>query len=133
MNKPLIVLKFGSSVLRTAADLPRAVHEVFRHSREGFGVVAVVSAFEGVTDRLIAQAKALGADPAHGVGVSGLAALVASGERETAASLLIALAQAGIEGNILDPLAAGLRVDGNGLEGSPVDLADPRLRLPPAP
>src|SRR6185436_18888485 len=90
--------------------------------------VAVVSAFEGVTDRLIAKAKTLGADPAHGIGVSGLAALVASGERETAASLLIALAQAGIEGNILDPLAAGLRVDGNGLEGSPVDLADPRLR-----
>ena len=66
MNKPVIVLKFGSSVLRTAADLPQAVHEIFRYAREGFGVVAVVSAFEGVTDRLIEQAKALGADRARG-------------------------------------------------------------------
>jgi len=94
VSRPTIVLKFGSSVLRTAADLPQAVHEIFRYARAGFGVVAVVSAFEGVTDRLIAQAKALGADPAHEVGVSGLAALLASGERETAASLQIALSQA---------------------------------------
>ena len=41
MNRPLIVLKFGSSVLRTAADLPQAIHEIYRYSREGFGVVAV--------------------------------------------------------------------------------------------
>jgi len=128
VSQPIIVLKFGSSVLRTAADLPGAVHEIFRYSREGFGVVAVVSAFEGVTDRLLTQAKALGADPAQGVGVSGLAALVASGERETAASLQIALSRAGIPANVLDPLAAGLRVNGNGMEGSPVNLAAARLR-----
>ncbi len=129
MSKQVIVLKFGSSVLRTAADLPQAVHEIFRYSREGFGVVAVVSAFEGVTDRLLAQAKALGADPAHDVGVSGLAALVASGERESAAALQIALSRAGIPANVLDPLAAGLRVEGDGLVGSPVDLTAVLLRV----
>lgn len=127
MSKPTIVLKFGSSVLRTAADLPQAVHEIFRYAREGFGVVAVVSAFEGVTDRLIEQAKALGADPAHEVGICGLASLVASGERETAASLHIALSQAGLEANVVDPLAIGLRVDGNGIEGAPVGLDVARL------
>ncbi len=127
MNRPLIVLKFGSSVLRTAADLPHAVHEILRYSSEGFGVVAVVSAFEGVTDRLLAQARALGADPGHEVGVSGLAVLAASGERETAASLQIALSKAGIPANVLDPLVAGLRVEGNGIEGAPVDLAVGRL------
>ena len=74
MSRPLIVLKFESSVLRTVADLPSAVHEMYRYVREGFAVVAVVSAFEGVTDGLIAQGKALGADPAHEVGVWGLAA-----------------------------------------------------------
>ena len=128
MSRPLIVLKFGSSVLRTVADLPSAVHEIYRYVREGFAVVAVVSAFEGVTDALIAQGKALGADPAHEVGVSGLAAFAASGERETAASLQIALSKAGIQANLLDPLAAGLRVLGNGLEGSPVDLEAGRCR-----
>ena len=127
MNRPLIVLKFGGSVLRTPDDLPRAVHEIFRYSRDGFGVVAVVSAFHGLTDRLIAQARALGADPTHDVGVVGLAALVASGERETAASLQISLSRAGIPANVLDPLAAGLRVDGDGLDGSPVDIAVGRV------
>ena len=127
MKKPIIVLKFGSSVLRSAADLPRAVHEIFRYTRDGFGVIAVVSAFDGVTDRLLAQAKVLGAEPEHDAGISGLAALVASGERETAASLQIALSRAGLPANVLDPLAAGLRVVGNGLEGSPVDLAAGRL------
>jgi homoserine dehydrogenase len=128
VSQPIIVLKFGSSVLRTAADLPEAVHEIFRYARDGFSVVAVVSAFDGVTDRLLAQGKALGADPTHRVGVSGLASLVASGERETAASLHIALSQAGIEANVLDPLATGLRVEGNGLEGTPVDVDEARLR-----
>lgn len=127
MNQPIIVLKFGSSVLRTASDLPRAVHEVFRYAREGFGVIAVVSAFEGVTDRLLAQARVLGATPELGTGVSGLAALVASGERETAASLQIALSRAGLPASLVDPLLAGLRVNGNGLEGSPVDLDAARL------
>lgn len=128
MTRPLIVLKFGSSVLRTAADLPSAVHEIYRYSRDGFDVAAVVSAFDGVTDRLLSRARALGADTSLGIGVSGLAALVASGERESAASLQIALAQAGIPASVLDPLAAGLRVDGDGLAGEPVDLSVARCR-----
>jgi homoserine dehydrogenase len=128
VTRPLIVLKFGSSVLRTAADLPSAVHEIYRYSRDGFDVAAVVSAFDGVTDRLIERARALGADPALGIGKSGFAALVASGERESAASLQIALAQAGIPASVLDPLAAGLRVDGDGLAGEPVDLSVARCR-----
>jgi homoserine dehydrogenase len=122
-----IVLKFGSSAIRTAADLPRAVHEIYRYTREGVCVIAVVSAFEGVTDRLMARARALGADPDREVGIPGLAALVASGERETAASLQIVLSQTGIPAQVLDPLAIGLRVAGDGLEGSPVDLAVARL------
>lgn len=128
MKRPLIVLKFGSSVLRTEADLPSAVHEIYRWSREGFDVAAVVSAFEGVTDRLLKQARDLGADPEQGVGVSGIASLVASGERESAAALQIALARAGVPASVLDPLSAGLRVEGDGLAGEPTDLDVARCR-----
>jgi len=57
------VLKFGSSVLRTAKDLRVAVDEIYRRWRSGFRVIAVVSAFEGVTDALIAEVTAAaGAD-----------------------------------------------------------------------
>ena len=127
MSSKRIVLKFGSSVLRTSDDLPGAVHEIFRYVRDGFRVVAVVSAFEGVTDRLLAKGRELGADPDHDVGIGGLAALVASGERETAAALQIALSRSGLDACVLDPIAAGLRVEGNGLEGAPIDLAVARF------
>jgi len=48
----IVVLKLGGSVLRSGADLPRVVSEIYRHARLGEHVVAVVSAFAGVTDRI---------------------------------------------------------------------------------
>ena len=61
---PLTVLKFGSSVLRGDADLPAAVHEIYRQVRRGHHVVAVVSALGDTTDALLARARALGPAPA---------------------------------------------------------------------
>ena len=45
-RKPLklCVLKFGSSVLQKPDDYARAAHEIYRHTRNGEKVVAVVSA-----------------------------------------------------------------------------------------
>ena len=50
---PVIVLKFGSSVLACSDDLPTAVDEVYRRLREGARVLAVISAFAGDTDIFI--------------------------------------------------------------------------------
>lgn len=75
------VLKFGSSVLRSPADLHVAVDEIYRRWRSGRRVIAVVSAFEGVTDALMA-------DVADIVGTEcpeAMAAYVATGEERTAA------------------------------------------------
>jgi homoserine dehydrogenase len=70
------VLKFGSSVLRTARDLHLAVDEIYRRWRCGRRILAVVSAFEGVTDGLMAEvADELGADRSEAA-----AAYVATGE-----------------------------------------------------
>ena len=57
------VLKFGSSVLRSEADLPSAVHEIYRHWREGAQVIAVVSAFGDTTDQLMRRAESVCAQP----------------------------------------------------------------------
>jgi hypothetical protein len=46
-----VVLKLGSFVLRSAADLPDAVQCAYRHVRAG---TLVVSACGGETDRLFA-------------------------------------------------------------------------------
>lgn len=56
----LVVLKFGSSVLRSEADLPRIADEIKRHVDEGSRVVAVVSAMGDSTELLIRRARSLG-------------------------------------------------------------------------
>jgi len=50
---PIVVLKFGSSVLSSVDDMPRVVREIWRHIEQGQRVVAIVSAFAGVTDKLL--------------------------------------------------------------------------------
>ena len=83
---PLHVLKFGSSVLRTAADLPIVAGELYRQRRAGRRIVAVVSALAGETDRLLAQAAGVTGP----VDCAGIPDLVSLGEERTAALLRLA-------------------------------------------
>lgn len=106
-----VVLKFGSSVLRTAASLPVAVAEVYRHYREGYRIIAVVSAFEGVTDRLLTDAKGTGDAPDPGT----LAVLLSTGESASAAQLALALQGAGIPARYVDPRSIELTAVGDPL------------------
>lgn len=111
----VIVLKFGGSVLTDEARLRIAVHEVYRWRREGWKVVAVVSAFAGRTDELLAscQHDGLQAD-AHAT-----AAVLACGERESAAKLVGCLDRVGVRAALLDPAAMGLRAHGPALDAQP--------------
>src|SRR5438552_11979112 len=107
----IVVLKFGSSVLRSESDLPRVVHEIYRHWRGGSQVLVVVSAIGDTTDRLLKLAEAVAAEPEE----RAVAALVATGETASAALLGIALNRAGIPAKVLDPTQAGLRTIGDEL------------------
>lgn len=117
-DREVTVLKFGGSVLRDEDDLRTAVHEVYRWLRTGGRVVAVVSAFEGTTDRLIRQAA--GVDPAAHPVANPL--LLATGELTTAALVVLALQRAGVFATALSPAAAGLRTDGAGIDANPVSI-----------
>src|SRR5271156_5397166 len=103
------VLKFGSSVLKTAADLPVAVDEIYRRWRAGFRVIAVVSAFEGVTDRLMREATL----DLKAACPEAIAAYVATGEQKTAALLLGALSHHGIPARLVEPREINLAVEGS--------------------
>jgi homoserine dehydrogenase len=116
----ITILKFGSSVLRSEADLPRAVHEIYRHVRAGEKVLAVVSALGDTTDRLLRQAEALSGNPHP----APLAALLATGETTAAALLSLALDRAGIPAVVLDPAQAGLRTRGPVLDAEPSGTLD---------
>lgn len=114
----IVVLKFGSSVLRSAADLPGAVDEIYRHVRAGRRVVAVVSAFAGVTDTLIERAHSVGgrSDP------YAYASLVGSGEIESAAMLTLSLSMHGVPARLLPPEQFTLRAHGDPLDAEPHDF-----------
>jgi homoserine dehydrogenase len=104
-----VVLKFGSSVLRTPASLPIAVTEIYRHYRRGRRVIAVVSAFEGVTDRLLEEVSAGGEAPDPAT----LAVLLSTGEIASAAQLSAALHRAGVPARYTDPRDIGLIASGD--------------------
>lgn len=111
----VIVLKFGSSVLRDTDDLATAVTEIYRHVRHGRKVVAVVSAFEGETDALYAQAASLGA----GAESRHAPRLIALGEERSAALLAIACEGTGLDARIAGARQISLHA------GGPVDDAHP--------
>lgn len=115
-STPIVVLKFGSSVLRTRDDLYDVVTEIYRHVREGRKVVAVVSAFAGETDVLIAEAAAVGAGPSS----RHAPRLVSLGEERSAALLAIACEATGLEARILGARILSLKA------GGPVNDAHPQ-------
>ncbi len=117
-KQPLIVLKFGGSVLHNEERLRIAVHEIYRWRRDGWRVVAVVSALAGRTDELLSRCTSSGARPlAHAQ-----AAALACGELESAALLGLHLDRAGVPVSVLTPGAVSLRATGEPLDADPVSI-----------
>ncbi len=125
--EPVDVLKFGSSVLREPADLPSVVSEIYRRTRAGGRVVAVVSAFAGETDRLWAEAASFGGGLAsrHAPGLIGL------GEMRAAYLLAMACDQSGLLAHVADAREIGLTAQGaiDDAEPSGVDVTALRAGL----
>jgi len=122
VNSSIVVLKFGSSVLRTEADLPQAIEEIYREWRAGRQVIAVVSAFAGVTDQRFAQTRAITTDAFE------QAAWIAGGEEESGTKLAAALVDHGVSARYVDTREAGLRAHGDPHESTPVSLSSDHLR-----
>jgi homoserine dehydrogenase len=114
----VIVLKFGGSVLPNEAALGDVVHEIYRWRREGYQVVAVVSAFYGTTDRLLAHAGEL----CPGAAPETVAAIVSIGECQCAAALGAILDRAGTPATVLMPGAIGLHAEGPADDACPVGV-----------
>lgn len=107
-NSPIAVLKFGSSVLPDESHLAHAVKEIREWREAGYRVIAVVSALGSTTDTLIAKSKSISRRPDD----VAYAALLATGEATAVALLGLALAEAGLAADILDPGALGFTTTG---------------------
>ena len=117
-NGNIIILKFGSSVLRDALDYEVAISEIYRHLRRGRRVVAVVSALAGVTDKLLECAQSDVGEPDD----SSLAVLLGTGELRCAVGLSLALQRFGIDAVLADHHRLGLRTDGALLHARPISV-----------
>lgn len=126
MKQPLVILKFGSSVLSVGSRLPAAVHDVYRSYRQGNNVVAVVSAIGRHTDLLLEEAKRISAPPEPDMA---LAQLLSTGELQSAAFLAMALHRAGIPCGLVDPATAGLVLRGDRLDAMPISLDADTLQI----
>src|SRR5918992_1335910 len=116
---PIVVDKFGGSVLRRPEDIAAAVDVVARQRDAGMRPVAVVSAFEGVTDTILAAAAVLLPDGGRGLreqrhdADSGLARetdrALATGEALSAALFALGLQGRGIPARSFSGAEAGIR------------------------
>ena len=130
-----VVLKFGSSILQSEADLPTVVREVRRQVQKGHVVVAVVSAIGAGTDALLAQARRLDSTPCRESAVfpeaggdAALAALLSTGETTAAALLGLALRNAGVPTTVLDVGRVGPFTRGPQLDAVPYALDTQAVR-----
>lgn len=116
---PVVVMKFGSSVLTGPADAPAVASAIYAEVRRGRRVVAVVSAFAGETDRLLAEARELGL--AHDNPL--LPAYVVQGEERSAALTALACDRIGLDAVTLTVRELGIRAEGPREHARPVALA----------
>lgn len=120
----IVVLKFGSSVLRNEEDLAKAVHEIYRWWRNGSQVIAVVSALGNTTDNLLSAAETVCEKPAE----SSLAVLLSTGETTCSALLGLALKKVGIPARVIDAVQTGLRTTDDHLDADLIDVDLSRLQ-----
>lgn len=119
MDSNLVVLKYGSSVLADHESLPAVVHDIYRYYRRGCRVLVVVSAIGAQTDQLLGMARRVTDPPAPEEPV---AELLATGERQSAALLVMTLHRAGIGASLVTPGLIGLTLRGERLDASPVSV-----------
>ncbi|HET9879074.1 MAG TPA: hypothetical protein VFQ81_07240 [Candidatus Limnocylindria bacterium] len=118
-SPPIVVDKFGGSVLRTPADIAAAVAVVERQRAAGMRPVVVVSAFEGVTDTILGAARVLFPEGASWLRESGHAhdspfaretdRALATGEALSAALFALGLQARGVPARSFSGAEAGIR------------------------
>jgi len=120
----VVVLKFGSSILRGPADAPLVASACYGHVRAGRKVVAVVSAFAGATDRLLAEARALGLPHSNAL----LPGYVALGEEKSAALVAVACDRVGLDACALSVRELGIVAEGEPEHSRPCGLRADHLK-----
>ena len=104
---PLVVQKYGGTSVGTPDRIRNVAKRLIETQREGYRVVAVVSAMAGVTDDLIKLAHEMAPEPAK----RELDRLLATGERAASALTAMAVNASGGRAISLSGAEAGILTD----------------------
>ena len=116
-DRPLIILKFGGSILHDRSSLSLVVDECRRYLDADRRVIAVISAYRGLTDQLADQwAMEPAANRTHRI------VALAAGEFQTANEAREALHAGGIPAVLGDLAAIGFRAEGDPRDADPIGL-----------
>lgn len=119
----MIVQKYGGTSLGTAARIRRVSRRIAATVKGGQKVVAVVSAMGHTTDRLIALAQSVNAEPS----ARELDMLVANGETITAPLVAMCLQGMGVPAISLSGLQAGVRTSAHHSRARIQDIKPDRI------
>lgn len=122
-QRPLHVVKFGSSVLAAPEGYRRVAGHVRDEVASGRKIIAVVSAMGSTTEALLSTANALAAEPRDAL----VAALLATGEEASAALLRIALAELGVPSAGFTATQLCVRTRGELRDADPVGVDTRRI------
>jgi len=118
------VQKFGGSSVADAVCIRRVAQRVHDDYKDGNDIVVVVSAMGKTTDRLIALAKEVNADPSS----REYDQLLATGEQVTISLLAMALHNMGLEAVSMTGPQAGIRTDAFHTKAKITSIAPVRVR-----
>ncbi|HXT03105.1 MAG TPA: aspartate kinase [Casimicrobiaceae bacterium] len=120
----LIVQKYGGTSVGTIDRIRNVARRVARFHREGHQVVVVVSAMAGETNRLLALARALSANPAP----RELDVIAATGEQVTIGLLAIALHELGLKARSYTGGQVRILTDNAHTKARILDIDEERVR-----
>lgn len=122
--KPLLVQKFGGSSVADAECMRRVANRIRQDRDDGNDIVVVVSAMGKTTDRLIALAREVHADPDD----REYDQLLATGEQISISILAMALHHLGVEAVSMTGPQAGIRTDGSHTKAKITGIDPVRVR-----
>ncbi|MCP8318394.1 MAG: aspartate kinase [Candidatus Methylarchaceae archaeon HK01B] len=98
MEKPIIVVKFGGSVLLDEEGVKKAANMIKAEVEKGSRMIIIVSALKGQTDELLNLAKRIAPD----ISAPCLDEILAMGEKTSARIMSAALTSRGLDSCVLD-------------------------------
>jgi aspartate kinase len=120
----VVVMKFGGTSVADATCMKRVANRIVEARKQGHPVVAVVSARGDTTDDLIAMAKEISENPP----AREMDMLLSTGERISAALMVMAIHELGFDAISLTGSQAGIVTDTAHTKAKIVDIKPERIR-----